>query len=166
MSLHSGSSQVQPTGYYFFYTIKQYQIKEDIKHQMLAVLPENELEIFAADDKNIVWEEEEKEFSINRKMYDIAKIKILDSKKYFYCLNDEQETKLIANFSKNIQDKTNQNNHQKEGKHTIKFQTISFHNQEKVFFVYSIKNNKIQYPIIQQHSVSAMVSVIPPPPKV
>ena len=65
-------------GYYFFYMFQQHQIKEAVKHELLAKLPESSLEIIDANaQKNdIEWEEEGKEFYLHGQMYDVAFIKI------------------------------------------------------------------------------------------
>jgi hypothetical protein len=151
-------------GYYFFYAIKQYQIKEAAKHQLLCTLPESSLQIFAADDKNIVWEEDEKEFSIDGKMFDVAKIKIVNAKKYLYCISDEKETTLINNLALAVKSKTD-NKQQKDSKHTIKFQTISFQDLEDIFERSLYKKITIKFPIIEQKTTTAIVSVVSPPPK-
>ena len=152
-------------GYYFFYTIKQYQIREAVKHQLLGALPESSLQIFAADNEKIVWEENEKEFSIDGEMYDIAKIKIVENKKYFYCLSDTKETALINEFVKTVQKKTD-NKQEKDSKDHFKFQTLSFQPFEETVAKHFFKSNKTIFPIFKQNPISVVFSVIGPPPKV
>jgi hypothetical protein len=151
-------------GYYFFYTIKQFQIKEAVKHQLLCALPESYLQVIAADNKKIVWEEDEKEFSIDGKMYDVAKIKTINDIKYLYCLSDEQETILIKDLANTIQNKTG-SKQQKEHKQTIKFQTIACQQIESILESCAFKISRAIFPIFKQNIMTAVVSVVVPPPK-
>lgn len=156
---------ISQVGYYFFYTIKQYQIKEAVKQQLLCALPESSLQIFAADNKNIVWEEAGKEFNIDGKMYDVAYIKTINNQKYLYCLSDADETILLNNFAKAINHKTS-NKYQKDGKDSIKFQTLFSKNIEPLITNCFFINNKKTFSIFQQNTITAIVSVVIPPPKV
>ena len=151
-------------GYYFFYTYKQHLIKENVKHLLLATLPESSLQIFEANNTDINWEEEN-EFSIDGKMYDVAKIKTINGCEYLYCLSDDAETMLLKDYSKKNNDKSN-NKHQKENNNNLKFQILSLNQIEQFFINHFFIKNKIVFPIYKQNIAVATVSVISPPPRI
>jgi hypothetical protein len=79
-------------GYRFIYLIQQHLIKEQAEQQLLSTISDDQFEQINADDnlKNIVWEEEGKEFFLNGQMYDVAKKEIVNGKTILYCLNDKR----------------------------------------------------------------------------
>jgi hypothetical protein len=111
-----------------------------------------------------VWEEEEKECSVDGIMYDIAKIKIINGTKYLYCLSDEQETMLLANFVKSIDNKK-ETKQQKENKISLKLPTIYLEKIVAITIANFFNKIKNQFPALQQNSVAAIVSINIPPPK-
>jgi hypothetical protein len=53
------------------------------------------------DNKNIDWEEQNKEFWHEGKLYDVVNIEIQNGQKYYYCIADDDETEL-ATVIKNL----------------------------------------------------------------
>jgi len=100
---------INQVGYYFIYSYQQHLIKEEIKEELLAGMPEPSLELIIEEDNinKLEWEEKGKEFYLNGEMYDVAKIKHRNGKTYLYCLNDKKEKELLAAYSKSIRDKSN-----------------------------------------------------------
>ena len=111
-------------GYYLVNFIQQHLAKEAMEHQLLARTPESSMSIFdAAANKNaIIWEEEGKEFLLNGKMYDIAKIKIIDGKTYLYCVSDNTEDQVLQNRSNAVKSGLEQSPGNNFNTHTVKFQ--------------------------------------------
>jgi hypothetical protein len=107
---------------------QQYQIKEAVKHELLAKLPESSLEIIDANahKNDIEWEEEDREFYLHGQMYDVAFIKISNGKKLIYCLNDSKEEDLMKRFANAVNSGNEQNSTSKHGHHIIKFQLSDF----------------------------------------
>jgi hypothetical protein len=105
-------------GYYFIYTIQQHIIKEGVENELLAHIPESSLEVFIAEElgDKIVWEEQNKEFSIDGILYDVARIKKSDGKTFLYCINDKQEKQLLDSLAKAV----NANHSNKQEKNSIK----------------------------------------------
>jgi len=105
-------------GYYFIYTIHQYIIKEEMERELLAYIPDSSLEVFVAEEfgDRIVWEEENKEFSIEGVLYDVARIKKNHGKTFLYCINDKQEKQLLDGLAKAV----NANHGTKQENNTIK----------------------------------------------
>jgi hypothetical protein len=112
-------------GYYIFFTLQQYKIKESVKRQLLTTIPETSLDIIDADiNKNdIEWEEAGKEFCLHGQLYDVAAIKVINGKTLIYCLNDKKEEQLLKGLSKAVTTATDQASGGKnDQQHTIKFQ--------------------------------------------
>ena len=105
-------------GYYFIYTIHQHIIKEQIEKQLLANIPESSLEVIIAEQvaDKIVWEEKNKEFSLDGILYDVASIEKKDGKTFLYCINDKKEKQLLDDLAKAV----NKNNDNKQGRNNIK----------------------------------------------
>lgn len=110
-------------GYYIIYAIRQYQIREEVKEQLLARLPESYLEVIMPDENpaSFTWLEEGREFSLHGQLYDVAKTKTVNGKKVLYCLKDSKEQQLLEERSA-TQSANNNNATDKGSGHTIKFQ--------------------------------------------
>ena len=119
---------ISQVGYYLGYMIQQYQIKEAVKEQLMAMLSDDQLLQINADKnaEDIDWEEEGKEFSLHGKMYDVARIKKVNGENIIFCLNDEKEEALLKDLSKSIQSANDNTPNGKSTAHTIKFQIVDF----------------------------------------
>jgi predicted transcriptional regulator len=149
-------------GYYFIYTIHQYIIKEKIEKELLTNIPESSLEVFVAEElgNKIVWQEDNKEFSIDGVLYDVARIKRTDGKTFLYCINDKQEKQLLDNLAKAV----NANHGNKQEKNNIKsllLDLVCMNDEEEVrsFSVPSI------YSCFNVTLVSSFEEINSPPPK-
>ena len=109
---------ISQVGYYFIYTIHQHIIKEEIERELLAHIPEPSLEVIIAEQvaDKIVWEEKNKEFSLNGILYDVARIEKKEGKTFFYCINDKKEKQLLDSLVKAV----NKNHDNKQGRNNIK----------------------------------------------
>jgi len=109
---------ISQVGYYFIYTIHQHIIKEEIERELLAHIPESSLEVIIAEQvaDKIVWEEKNKEFSLDGILYDVARIETKEGKTFFYCINDKKEKQLLDSLVKAV----NKNHDNKQGRNNIK----------------------------------------------
>ncbi len=89
-----------------------------MERELFAYIPDSSLEVFVAEEfgDKIVWEEENKEFSIEGVLYDVARIKKSDGKTFLYCINDQQEKHLLDGLAKAV----NANHGNKQEKNNIK----------------------------------------------
>lgn len=95
-------------GRHMYYAFQQYQIRSEMKRQIVANLPDSSLEIIVANQNNTFrWEEEGKEFYQNGEMYDVVRSAVKDGKTILYCINDKKEADLLSNLQKTI--KTGEN---------------------------------------------------------
>ena len=118
---------INQLGSYFYYSYQQYRIRREIKQELLANLPDTELEVFVEEDcKNqIVWEEYGEEFHFNDEMYDVAHVIMKDGKRLLYCINDKKEKKLLDRLVKLIESGSDARK-QRSGKNVVKFQLTDF----------------------------------------
>jgi predicted transcriptional regulator len=149
-------------GYYFIYTIHQHIIKGKIEKELLANIPASSLEVFVAEElgNKILWEEDNKEFSINGILYDVARIERVDEKTFLYCINDKQEKQLLDDLAKAV----NANHGNKQEKNNIKsllldLVCMSDEEESKTFSVPSA------YSYFNVTLVSSFEEINSPPPK-
>ena len=149
-------------GYYFIYTVHQFFLKKEIERELLAHIPESSLEVFVAEElgDKIVWEEENKEFSIEGILYDVARIKKTEGKTFLYCINDKSEKQLLDGLAKAV----NANHGNKQEKNNIKsllVDLVCMNNEEQSTFL-SIPSIYSRFNVIL---VSSFEEINIPPPK-
>jgi len=149
-------------GYYFIYTVHQYMIKEEMEREMLTLIPESSLEVFVAEElgDKIIWEEANKEFSIDGVLYDIARIKKSEGKTFLYCINDKQERQLLDDLAKAV----NANHGNKQEKNSIKslLADLVCMNDEERSTIFSVPST---YSLFNVTLISSFEEINIPPPK-
>ena len=115
-------------GYRIIFAFHQYEIKEEVKQQLLASLPETALDIVDAESNKdaIDWEEEGREFYLHGQMYDVAFTKKVNGRILIYCLNDKREDKLLKDLNKLLYGNTNKPGSNHPAQQGIKFQSPDF----------------------------------------
>jgi hypothetical protein len=75
-----------------------------MEREMLKKIPESALEVLVAEQygDKIEWREEDKEFSIDGVLYDVARIKTSGGKTFLYCINDKKEKQLLDDLVKAV----------------------------------------------------------------
>jgi len=149
-------------GYYFIYTVHQYIIKEEMEKEMLTRIPESSLEVIVAEElgDKILWQEDNKEFSIDGVLYDVARIKKSEGKTFLYCINDKQEKQLLDDLAKAV----NANHGNKQEKNTIKslLADLVCINDEEQSTIFSVPST---YSLFNVTLVSSFEEINSPPPK-
>ena len=100
-------------GYYLIFCAKQYIIQREIKQEIRKGLKDEDLSLIIVsnnDETGMCWTEPNKEFEYKGEMYDVVRIKINNQKRYYYCINDVKEKKLIVDFYKNHSSKKEEKN--------------------------------------------------------
>lgn len=97
----------QSTGYYLYFRIQQQHIRHEIKQQIKAGVPEDEivlLKLSRTIQDN--WDEfqwiHDHEFRYQGKMYDIVRQEDHGETTWFYCIRDEKETLLFARLDEQV----------------------------------------------------------------
>jgi hypothetical protein len=111
----------QAAGQLFVFKIQQYEIRQEIKEQIKAGVPEAELVLLKIPK---ALEEiphpafqriHKREFRYDGKMYDIVRQIAHGDTTWYYCLCDEKETQLLANLDELVkQDMTGNPQHRKQ----------------------------------------------------
>lgn len=111
----------QAAGYLFVFKIQQYQIRQEIKQQIKAGVPEAELVLLKIpktleEKPHPTFQRiDKREFRYDGKMYDIVRQEGHGDTTWYYCLSDEKETQLFANLDELVeQDMTENPQHRKQ----------------------------------------------------
>ena len=133
-----------------------------MEKEMLTRIPESSLEVIVAEElgDKILWQEDNKEFSIDGVLYDVARIKKSEGKTFLYCLNDKQEKQLLDNLAKAV----NANHGNKQEKNTIKslLADLVCINDEEQSTIFSVPST---YSLFNVTLVSSFEEINSPPPK-
>lgn len=90
-------------GYYIWFKIVQFELKEKIETQIKNGINEDDLTLIIVQNNDLTsiqWIEHGKEFSYHNEMFDVVKTKSLNNKIYLYCLNDKKEQQLLTSLTK------------------------------------------------------------------
>lgn len=151
-------------GFYLNFEIEKSQIKEEIKEKIIQHLPEKLLtliKISSGDKERITWTEEGKEFRYHKNMFDVVKIKTKGDTTYYYCFNDEKESKLFVNLDKLVKEQTdNSQSRTNQKKQDI---TYFFHELSYTQCLTEIPFLYFNYP---SRYKSIYTDVISPPPRI
>jgi hypothetical protein len=148
-------------GYYFIYSIQQYYIREEVKEQILAGLPEHYLQAIE-QTAGIHWEEEGKELYFNGDLYDVVKTKKENGKTILYCFNDKKEGQLLKEIEQQFKEGSASG---KPGKRVVRFELHDYtlHQlPEMKLPCYSIEQ---KYFILSSSMVTAFQRINVPPPR-
>ncbi len=86
-------------GYFALVSVQQIIAREEAKEKIIKLLPNEKLVklSFTRDDfAKIDWQEQDKEFYYNEKLYDIVRSEFNGKNHILYCLSDEKETIIYA----------------------------------------------------------------------
>ncbi len=130
-------------GSYLLFRIRQFEIRREIIQEIKQGIRESDLTIFTITPENedqINWENTA-EFSYKGTMYDVVHVETIDQNtKRYHCISDIQETKLIANYGKELEKNKGTKNTERNSLRFLKFfqeqipsqssTEIAFFNQE------------------------------------
>jgi hypothetical protein len=153
---------INQLGYYFLHSLQQYQVRKEIKHALLANIPESELEVISSNNQ-LDWEEDGKEFYYQGRMYDVVSMKVLHGKTFYYCINDTKEKQLLDHLVKVVKS-SREDSKRTSGKNVIKYMvTDSELPNNEIPVVYFI--SKPQFASFTAQLSSSYYEVIPQPPR-
>jgi predicted transcriptional regulator len=144
---------------YFKYL--QHNIQQEINNEIKEGLNEKDLSVVIIplkDENKITWTKKNKEFKYKGLMYDVVKTKIKNGKKYYYCINDVKEKKLITSFFRN---------NRRKNKSLLKLKKIlsKKYLSNKFSKRISIKNTNLYLFENQEFYKSKILEVLSPPPE-
>jgi hypothetical protein len=147
-------------GYYLWFGYVKNNIQKEVRREIRKGLADKDLTLITVpigDESGICWIKAGKEFTYRGEMFDVVKIKISKDKKYFYCINDVKEKKLISDFSKN-------NESDRGARKLLSNFTYIYILQQGSFF-HILETSDYGYCIKSFNTASVATDVISPPPK-
>ena len=156
---------ISQAGYYFHYTLQREQLRTEMKKQLLANMPDDTLELICQEDNDIRWEEQDKEFYLNGRLFDVARIEKINGKTWLYCIGDKKEHQLVQDMAKLAGSSGDANTGGVTAKHTLKFQLNDYivHSIEKI--IYTRLFHHQQYFNFDESVSSVVAEVNAPPPR-
>ena len=156
-------------GYYIVFHIRRAEIKDEMKKTLRQNIHNQDQEIFcfSLNDKTAIskleWEDDQ-EFRLDGKMYDVIEKKIENGKLIIRCISDEKETALVKKFEQI----NNEKGANAKGKAALLIKLIS--NTYLVAFVFElpVENSAlIQLPYFNSNIITPLRSdVLTPPPQI
>ncbi len=130
---------LQAAGYLFVFEIQKLAIRREIKQQIKAGVPEDELVLlkFVAEKSDPAFQRvHEREFRYAGKMYDVVRQESRGDTTWYYCIADEKETQLFANLEKMVAREQSQNPARQERLERLLhcFGQLFFHAEEEIIF--------------------------------
>ncbi len=97
----------QSTGYYLYFRIQQQHIRHEIRQQIKAGIPEDELVLLkiprsVQENRDEFQRIHDHEFRYQGKMYDIIRQENHGEATWFLCISDEKETLLFARLDEQV----------------------------------------------------------------
>ena len=90
-------------GCYILFLIQQFNLKEQVEKELkkgISIDKLAEIVIPLNEFRKICWIEQNKEFKLNGKMYDVVKIKEENRKIHLFCFDDKKERQLVEKYIK------------------------------------------------------------------
>jgi hypothetical protein len=155
-------------GYFISFSIMKYSIKSEMKIKIKKSLNANEYQFFnlniISKEKSFKWEESDKEFWYNGRIYDVVKI---EKSGILKCIDDIQEKKLFQNLDSYVNGYFAKSPNGKKAIHSI----------NSIFFAVFLPSKEIVIP--QRYSISTpsiydkillrifdrTLTVVSPPPR-
>ena len=148
-------------GNYLWFSAAQYGIQQEIEKEIGDGSKDEDITLIIVAEKGepgIAWIKPDKEFRFKGEMYDVVKIQIHDQKKYYYCLNDNKEKELIANFNKTSNTKKDS---EKKLKQNFNY-SLYLQRYPVTVNLYSINSTFPSIPVLYK---STFVDIHSPPPR-
>ena len=147
-------------GYYFFYTLQQYQLKSQARKELLSNVSLFMLEKIDLEKniRSIEWEEEGKEFYLKGQFYDVKKTVTENGKTILYCINDEKEEQLVKKLGKASDPDKN--------KSTLKVSPVYWPAETTINIFTPFKILNQAYFTLNETALPALTEIVLPPPRV
>lgn len=153
------------TAYYFLYIYHQYEARSERQRELLASLPDGQLEIIIEENyrNRLYWKEYGKEFQLNGEMYDVIRTKEVDGRVLLYCLRDHEEKKVLDNLAKYVRHANHKNNN--SSKSFAKITTADYEASRNELLPGVSCFLKLDYASFSATIISPYREILVPPPK-
>lgn len=138
---------------------------------MLQNIPEKFLNVVDVQERAdaIVWEDDNTEFKLDGKMYDVVRFKKEQGRTFVVCISDEKEDGIIASFANSVKKNADDNSsNSNSGKTAIKITFKDWAFEEKFIASASAiisKKEKINIDYSEQ-AVKGYSKIVSPPPNI
>ena len=158
-------------GYYCFYSFQLYEVKKEAKTRMLQNIPEKFLNVVNVQERAdaIVWEDNNTEFKLDGKMYDVVRFKKEQGKVFVVCISDEKEDGIIASFANSVKKNADDNSgNSNSGKTPIKISIKDWAFEEKLIepasaIILKTEKRNIDY---SEQAIDGYSKIVSPPPNI
>jgi hypothetical protein len=162
---------LQSAGYQLIFKIQQHEIRQEIKQQIKAGVPEAELVLLKIPRKleekiNPVFQRiHEREFRYCGSMYDIVRQETRGDTTWYYCVSDEKETLLFANLDEMARKEMNQNPQRREQNEKLQrlLDSWFFSHREDTPFIHSAE--EVELPSCSLRLKTWIGTPLTPPPE-
>jgi hypothetical protein len=157
-------------GFYAILSFEREEIREKVEQKIIKSLHKSELICIVADDTNfskIEWERLEKEFRFEGNLYDVVYSENALGVTHYYCLSDENETKLELKINKLLENQTDKSPFGNQSKLILHFLSEPLITNNKPIFNFNhfIDKKLSVFPILSIYYPSNFVSKLKQPPQ-
>lgn len=96
-------------GYFISFEVEKYAIRKEVKNRIKKGLPDDKLVIIKdnAFNTELNWVEDDEEFRLNGKMYDVVSKRIEGNTIYYSCIIDAEEEELFEELEQQVDNALN-----------------------------------------------------------
>ena len=157
-------------GFYAILSFEREEIREKVEQKIIKSLSKSELICIVADDYNsskIEWERPEKEFRFEGNLYDVVYAENALGITHYYCLSDEDETKLEAKIDKLLEKETKHLPFGSHSKSMLNFllEPLTIHQNSTFYFNHFIEKYSSVFSNLSIFYPSDFVSKLKQPPQ-
>ncbi len=157
-------------GYYCFYSFQLYEVKKEAKLEVLKTIPEKFLKVVdvAEHGDAIKWEDNNTEFKLDGKMYDVVRFKKEQGKIFVVCISDEKEDAVLSSLTAEIKKNITDNNTSNSGKTTIKlsFKDWAFEEKSIEPMLKVIPEMEKRHIDFSERAIEGYTNIVLPPPNI
>jgi hypothetical protein len=155
---------VNGAGFYMYYAIQLQQIRTEMR-EALKVAPIDSLQVLILTTEQYKTSKvDEHEVRVNGKMYDIARIKLIQNKVHVYCIHDKDEDNLIVFLSEIISKPLKDKNNIPQP--ILKFLALSYLLPENVDVLLYVTEPVLNYATYRFTEITFQNRIKSPPPRV
>jgi hypothetical protein len=150
-------------GYYLAFHFIDYTIKKEIAERILSASSEDLSRVTVEHDKScdLIWYEEEKEFMMHGKMYDVVRSASDGTVVTYFCINDEKEEQLIGSLL--ISGMADEDERMPLAKRILKLSQGEFLSFNSLSTDFELNFQSLEYPLKEFQTEHISTVVIPPP---
>jgi hypothetical protein len=157
-------------GFLAIMSVEREIIKENVEEKLAKSLKRSDLTCIVANPENLTkisWENIDKEFRFEGKLYDIVFTEIKENQTYYYCLSDEEETRLETKINQFLDKQSEQFPFGNNAKSFLQFllEPLMIHKNSLFDFKYFIELKLPEFPQISNFIFLDFIIKLKRPPQ-